>query len=986
MSEMRAQLTLRVRANLDRLRRFRTGMTDAQREVRRLRSDMNAARGAAGAYAGSQDRMRSSTDRTTDAIRRQGQALDRLARKARQDLTAGLTRGGLIAAGGAGAMYAGVRATRAALRPGALYGDFDAQADAVAAIAKVRSGSAEDLALRRNARDLGASTSFSAMEAAQGQEFLAAAGFDVAAITASMGSVLNLAKAGRVDMGLAADIASNIGSSFGIEKSEAGMDRLADVMIATRSNSNVDVPGLGETMKYSGAMARNLGVSLETTAALSGVLGDFGVQGSEAGTAMRAIMGRLASGEGAAGEALESLGIRTKDAAGDLRPIVDLLDELQDKTADLGSAERTEVLNKIAGMEAGGALAILTGGEGLDRVRELIGILEGAEGEAKRVSEAMGDNLPGDLKEAMSALQELGLVVGEEVAPVLRDLVQGATEVIRSVTDWADAHPRLTKTLGLGAIAAGGLATAAGALAIGLGGAIATTAVLRFGLRMLGLRAARSRGGLLDLAGAVTGLGRRRPDFRPAASAVSGFRSSAAADMTALASHVDRKVGAMERSAARLRGKAFLGAIGAAIAISAIPDDPAELQSFMDKGGRDLEGMFENTPGLSHLMEGYNSLYEAIRGEPPPRLQDRGPVGPTPNPHPDIHVPEGPAPLTSIPPVLRRNRREGAEAMAIRDQLVEARIGGPLPDAATLSALADHADYARERIAELRDQIDELGDGPMTDALAMPYREELRGLEAELGPTVATLEDARQRAEALRSAMGALDMSGPITTESVDAAIAAAEARAARLRGLGASTPAPEVSLPPMPRPADFAPLKAELDSARSEIDALPPAVRTATSQGETVLASTDWTLHGQRMMETVARGVTNSGHLVAAAVSAELAEARALLPSSNAKRGPLSNLTGNGAAILATMAEGVRRSGAPLMAALAGEVATLPPIAPRLAAAAVPIAPGQASGQGGMTVQGGITINVHGAGDPEAVARAVQRQIERMMHGRMSD
>ncbi len=176
---------------------------------------------------------------------------------------------------------------------------------------------------RGNARELGASTSFSALQASQGQEFLAMAGFDPDAIVASMRSVLELAKAGRIEIGTASDISSDVGSAFGIEKTAEGMGRLSDVFVGVTTRANTNVEMLGETMKYAAPFAKAFGASLEVTSAMAGVMTDNGVKGSQAGTALSATFAKLASPPKEAADALKQLGVVTRDAKGNMLPIVD---------------------------------------------------------------------------------------------------------------------------------------------------------------------------------------------------------------------------------------------------------------------------------------------------------------------------------------------------------------------------------------------------------------------------------------------------------------------------------------------------------------------------------------------------------------------------------------------------------------------------------------------------------------------------------------
>ena len=153
----------------------------------------------------------------------------------------------------------------------------------VQALTRLDKGSAELAALRAQARKLGADTMFSATEAAEGQAFLGMAGFDAKQIQAAMPGLLDMAKAGDTDLGRTADIGSNILGGFGLAAEE--MSRVSDVLTQTMTTSNVTLEMLGETMKYVAPQARAAGASLEEMAAMTGLLGNVGIQSSQAGTA-----------------------------------------------------------------------------------------------------------------------------------------------------------------------------------------------------------------------------------------------------------------------------------------------------------------------------------------------------------------------------------------------------------------------------------------------------------------------------------------------------------------------------------------------------------------------------------------------------------------------------------------------------------------------------------------------------------------------------
>lgn len=240
----------------------------------------------------------------------------------------------------------------------------------------------------------GGTTSFTNVDAAGAQRFLGMAGMSVSDILSSMPSVLNLSKAGRTDLAGTADIASNIMSGYGMTGKDMG--RISDVLVGTFTRSNVNVKQIGETLKYVGPKAKAAGLELEYVAAATGKLGDAGIQGSMAGTALRTVISRLAGPPKMAKKALARLGVETKDLNGNLRSFEELLDEIVDKMKDLGSAEQIELTKKIAGEEGSSAFTVLL--EQREHIKKLRDELKAAKGEAKEMASIMGDNAAGDEK------------------------------------------------------------------------------------------------------------------------------------------------------------------------------------------------------------------------------------------------------------------------------------------------------------------------------------------------------------------------------------------------------------------------------------------------------------------------------------------------------------------------------------------------------------------------------------------------------------
>ena len=324
------------------------------------------------------------------------------------------------------------------------------------------------------------------------------AGFTPKAILAAMPGMLSLAKAGDTDLAQTADIGSNILTGFKLPADQMG--RVGDVLTGAFTRSNTSLYMLGETMKYVAPVAAGLGVDIETAAAMAGKLGDAGIQGSMAGTAMRAILGRLAAPPKAAADALAELGVQTKDAAGNLRNLPTILAEIDQKTQKMGSAQRAGFFKHIAGEEAFSALQVLTDQAGQGELQKFVQTLNTNAGEADKTAATMADNMRGSLDELSSAWEDLGIQVYEQHDGALRKMVVRLADLIGSVKNWAAANPQLASTL---TALAGGLAVLIagfGALTLALVSILGPFIVIRYGLSLLGIKAGGLFGVLVNLA------------------------------------------------------------------------------------------------------------------------------------------------------------------------------------------------------------------------------------------------------------------------------------------------------------------------------------------------------------------------------------------------------------------------------------------------------------------------------------------------------
>lgn len=388
-----------------------------------------------------------------------------------------LRGGGTMAiAGAAAAGYTGGRFLAPAV-------GFDEEMSRVQALTRLDKGDSQLAALRAQAKKLGAETAFTTRDAASGQAFLAMAGFTPQSIQAALPGVLNMALAGGMDLGESADIGSNILSQFTLPAGE--MDRVSDVLTAAFTRTNTDLRSLGDTMKYAGPVASKLGISLEEAAGMAGILANNGLRGSDAGTAMRSSLARLASPTAGAAKALKQLGVSVSDASGKMRPVETILLDLYKATKKYGQVDQVGFFKDIAGEEAFVGLQTLVAGAGSGELQKLIDALKADSGEASAVAKKMADNLGGDLKNLDSAWEGFRIQVEETADGPLRKLTQNLSDIITAASEWVKANPRLAQTLLLVVGGALALTVAIGALSLAVGILIGPLAKLQLGFTLL---------------------------------------------------------------------------------------------------------------------------------------------------------------------------------------------------------------------------------------------------------------------------------------------------------------------------------------------------------------------------------------------------------------------------------------------------------------------------------------------------------------------
>lgn len=480
-------------------------------ELQRLRTSLNAAGVSTRNLGEHEKRLRAEKDRLTQSMERERQKFNTLAaakRKAMEyeaqkleQLAAAKRRATALndrynnslknAAVLGGAGYAAQAVGRNVLTKGSQLAapgiDYGAQISELQAITRLKKEDPKFAALKNQARELGASTQFSATEVAAGQTFLARAGFGAEAIKSAMPDVLAMAIANNTELSRTADIASNISSAFKVNPAiEGNMTRVADILSGTAARANVNLEMLGDTMKYLGG-ADDLNLTMEQAAAMAGMLGNIGIQGSMAGTTLRAMMNRLTNPVGKAADAIEELDLKIADARGNMRAMPDILADIAKATKNMGNVERKATLQNIFGAEAGSGTAELVSKMADGDMGTLIADLQNLKGENAKMASTMADNARGDLMGLKSAWEEVGISITDTNDGPLRELIQSITGTLRGVGAWIKANPRLAAGIAKSVAVIGILAVVLGSAAIAVASILGPLAMLRLGLGRIGL-------------------------------------------------------------------------------------------------------------------------------------------------------------------------------------------------------------------------------------------------------------------------------------------------------------------------------------------------------------------------------------------------------------------------------------------------------------------------------------------------------------------
>ena len=301
--------------------------------------------------------------------------------------------------------------------------------------------------LSEQAKTLGASTAFSASQAAEGQLFLAKAGFKTNQILSTMPSLLDLASASGTELGRTSDILSDLLGAFGLNAGQSG--KLVDVMAAATSSANVDMETLFETLKVAAPIGIAAGQSMEGITTATALLGNVGIKGSMAGTALKNAFVNLASPATEGAKVLKELGIRTADASGNMLPMQDIMLSLGKSAKNLSQTKRIKAFDAVFGKIAMAGAINLSKAVSSGEFDKMLTNLQNSEGVAKKMALIRMDSTEGSITQLMSAVEGLAISFGTILTPILRGVASVLTQLTAPLQTFIKGNENLVTGIGI---------------------------------------------------------------------------------------------------------------------------------------------------------------------------------------------------------------------------------------------------------------------------------------------------------------------------------------------------------------------------------------------------------------------------------------------------------------------------------------------------------------------------------------------------------
>ncbi len=304
---------------------------------------------------------------------------------------------------------------------------------AMSKVSAISGSTGDDLqALTDKAKEMGASTKFSASESAEALQYMAMAGWDTESMLDGISGIMSLAAADGLDLATTSDIVTDALTAFGLKASDS--THFADVLAKASSSANTNVSMLGESFKYVAPLAGTMGYSVEDVSLALGLMANASVKGSMAGTSLKTALANLSSPTEQMAMVMEEYGISISDAEGNSLPLIDVLKQLRDKFGGLSETEQAAAASTLFGKEAmSGMLAIINASD--SDFKNLTENINNADGAAQSMADTMQDNLQGQITILKSSLEGLGIEIYGSMSEPLTEAAVEAQNYVNQLTE-----------------------------------------------------------------------------------------------------------------------------------------------------------------------------------------------------------------------------------------------------------------------------------------------------------------------------------------------------------------------------------------------------------------------------------------------------------------------------------------------------------------------------------------------------------------------
>ena len=324
-------------------------------------------------------------------------------------------------------------------------------------------------ALRDKAQEMGAKTKFSASQSAEAMTYMAMAGWKTEDMLDGISGVMNLAAASGEDLATTSDIVTDALTAFGLQASDSG--HFADVLAAASSNANTNVAMMGETFKYVAPVAGAMGYSCEDMSVAIGLMANSGIKGSQAGTALRSTITRLAKPTKETQDAMDALGISITNQDGTMKSFNEIMLDMRSSFAGLTEEQKAQYAASIAGQEGMSGLLAIVNSSDAD-FNKLTSAINNADGTAQKMADTMNNNLNGQITLLKSQLEGLAIQLGEYLVPIVSNVVSAISKLAEWFGNLDEGTKKMIVTIGLVVAAAAPVLLIVGKVITVIGGAI----------------------------------------------------------------------------------------------------------------------------------------------------------------------------------------------------------------------------------------------------------------------------------------------------------------------------------------------------------------------------------------------------------------------------------------------------------------------------------------------------------------------------------